>query len=241
MGSVWSKEFVQQLSNTYEWSLSPEQCQSYLQFLHTSEIQADDDVAAMLVNYHQDHAIVQALLDQRDRNHSVNWGQIERFVAHVLRSLHKTPITDRAVEDGDMRQLVLANIVRGLPTFRYRSRLTTWIHNIAQTTLYQEHRYRTAQRRAAVTVSIDEFEHLHQGYDQHADLEAAETYAEIERVLAELGDPRLLKILRLKVEGRRLREIGAHLQLSTARVSGLMKVIRIKLQANDHLREDRSG
>ena len=140
-----------------------------------------------------------------------------------------------------MRQLVLANIVRGLPSFRYRSRLTTWIHNIAQTTLYQEHRYRTAQRRAAVTVSIDEYEHLHEGYDQHADLEVAEMYAEIERALAELGDPRLLKILRLKIEGQRLREIGQRLQLSTARVSGLMKVIRVKLQDNDCLRDDRYG
>lgn len=234
------------------WSLSPQTISQYTQFLavrlQEQPGMADTLARTILANYHADHVQVDALRDAYHPLSNHTWEWVRSKVTLILRS----KIAERYMHDDgvggleDLSQTALQDIVNGLPTFRYHSRLLTWIYTLVSNHLARHYRTQNAHKRQALqsAQSLDAQPVLAETMSDA--LSSQPDQLTLDRMLRELvnqvlsvqPDMRLQQVFNLSVfDQQTLRAIGEKLELSPARVCMLMKQATAILKNDPAIRE----
>lgn len=234
------------------WSLSPQAISQYTQFLAASfqEQPGMNDVLAraILLNYHSDHLQVDAL---RTPNHPLSnpaWEWVRGKVTLILRS----KVAEHYLHDDgvggleDLSQTALQDIVNGLATFRYQSRLLTWIYTVVSNHLARHYRAQKAHKRLALqgAQSFEAQPVLAEAISDALSLQPDQIALDrmlrdlVNQALSVQPDARLQQVFNLAVfDQQTLRAIGEKLALSPARVCTLMKQAAVILQNDPAIRE----
>jgi RNA polymerase sigma factor (sigma-70 family) len=220
----------------YHWQLSLAAQQQYAQHIAVLINQQhlnDAQISVIINNYHQEHAFVAALLNEEYEQYATAWEMVKQQVRRILISKDAYSLMgDQALDVEDLVQETILNIWHGLPSFRYQSRLQTWVFTLASNCLNRTVRARRAQKRALLptTESLELLE-AEQGEtladttnDTPAEEAQYDALAElVHSILARQPDQRLEKVFQLwAVEDQTLRTIGKRLELSVGRVHGLL-------------------
>jgi RNA polymerase sigma factor (sigma-70 family) len=185
-------------------------------------------------NYHQDHWQLQALTDPHRSDHPDAWAQVQNHILVAARRHNLTSLRDTAMGTDDIVQIVQAEIVRSLPSYRYESSFRTWVFSVTTRRLQRLLRDGGAEKRAIQPDSIDTIE------DELIDPEGIEPVAnarallqQIEQILIRAEGPRLARIFRLHGhDDRTVEEIGRFVHLHPSRVRVLLARAREILQAD---------
>jgi RNA polymerase sigma-70 factor (ECF subfamily) len=208
---------------------------------------SDSQISALLMAYHQEHLLIEALIDTAHADNAAAWGVVGQQVRRILASKDVQRMAiDQALSLEDLAQETLADLWRGLPSFRHQSRLQTWIFTVASHCFNRAVRARRAQKRGALSTP-ESLELLQAELGETlADPSPAapEDFAQLHlladlvaQVLARQPDERLGAIFQLwAVEQQTLREIGTRLQLSVGRVHGLLAQAHAALRSDPSLR-----
>ncbi|GAB4199467.1 MAG: hypothetical protein OHK0022_19700 [Roseiflexaceae bacterium] len=244
---------AQHLSTEHGWLLETSDLYTYVARI-TACVGIDTDISddllrIRIINYHNDHQVVEALSDPLHPEYATLWRE---WTSQVVPALVSSKLGPRATlpQDvvNDMVQEALIDLFRGLAQFNYRSRFSTWVYTVVShcSTRFGRAigaRKRTAQREAA---SLEQ--QLDAGISVPEVLERPDELVEerllrqlVLEVLSQESDPRLVRIFQLWFdEGQTLRTIGAQLHLSVTRIHTLVEHIR-KLLRNDPLLLDWLG
>lgn len=198
-------------------------------------------IRTVAVNYHADHARVEALRDALNRDHQAAWADWMRQVIGVLRRAGMAWSDDPAIDLEDLAQVARAELARALPGYAYHSRLSSWAYRVVVQSVTRQIRRANAEKRAARPASL---EHLAAEALPHAPMADPEVAARgrllaerVATVLAAQADRRLLGIFQQwAVEDRATAEIGALVQLHPSRVRALLAEARQALRADPVIR-----
>jgi RNA polymerase sigma factor (sigma-70 family) len=197
---------------------------------------ADDQLRKIIINYHADHALVEALRDRQHHRHEVVWTS---WIAQVLPILRRAGLdwsSDLLFDSEDLAQIARAELVRAITSYHYASRFSTWAHQVIVQSVQRAIRDRHALKRAIRPDSLDQLPRVDAsiGDAEHPEsAAAARVLAErIAAVLEEQADQRLAQIFHLwAVADLRVEEIGKIVHLHPSRVRALL------LQARQILRD----
>jgi RNA polymerase sigma factor (sigma-70 family) len=190
--------------------------------------------------YHQDHQLVAALSDQAHPCHSRAWDMWTQLALQTLYGAGLARSSDHSHDAQDLAQAALVELARALPTFRYQSRLKTWMHTVVVRTARRLHRDSHAKKRPQQCASLDQL----LAFDQPlpaGDLPEAATDAQALRelvwsALASAADERLARIFFLHaVEDCATEAIGQIVELHPSRVRALIAQSRAILQRHSGL------
>lgn len=230
---------VESCNETLGWGLDKRANERYVDALIqlVDEQVAHDELRTRLVNYHADHEQVEALRDALHPQHVAAWQQWTQQILGVLRANGLAWSADAAVDLEDLAQFVRAELVRALPSYRYRSRLSSWVYQLAVQSVVRQVRYAHAAKRATRPDPLDALAE-HSGAPDPADgpelLARAGLLAEqVGAILAAQPDQRLGYIFYLwAVKEKSTAEIGALVQLHASRVRALLAQARQLLRAH---------
>jgi RNA polymerase sigma-70 factor, ECF subfamily len=139
--------------------------------------------------------------------------------------------------DGDVEDLfqdVFVEVLRALPTFAGRAKLSTWIHRVALNVAYQEMRRRSVRRRVDVVATA---ESAHVAGDAHA--ERNQAAQRVHAALACLPPKQRLAVALHDLQGMTLREIADAAGLPLQTVATQVRAGRARLaQVLADLRDD---
>lgn len=240
---------VERVNRSHGWELSAEQRRRYAERVCTlvGEREMGEPVfTAVLTYYHSEHPLVEALSDPEHPDHGEIWRQVER----QIRSLLAAKLFGESQPDGvaaleDFVQEAIADLWVGLRRFRYRSRLQTWVFTVASNSFNRAARARRARKRAgnaeagsleALAASVGDTLANRREAPPEERAEGRALGLLLGQILARHPDHRLAAIMQLwAVEERTLREIGGQLDLSVARVHGLLAQAQALLRAHPSL------
>ena len=227
---------VGQLNELNHWGLSAEELQGYSEHLTSIGLDIthvpEERLQALISNYHADHRLVAALSDRDDPLHLEHWEawskHVVRFVASRLRADGVADVATISYED--LGQEIMSDLWKALPSFRYESRLQTWVFTVAANRIARSFRAaNTQKRRPALDIHSLERVAFLEATDHPLDMSiedvamAQSFEALLRSILAEHPDARLLAIFHLWLhEDQPLRVIGDHLNLSVPRVHALL-------------------
>lgn len=234
---------IKQLNDELCWNIDAATQEDYAQYLSASldPTIADQELLKVGEYYHDGHAIVEALTDQQHLKHELVWESWRRHLTSMIANkLLTTSLYDASLLNlEDLVQESLQDLWRGLPSFNYRSKFSTWAFQVAVHCFQRQIRTVKAEKRAGHlwAQSIDA---LQMDEETVADAQVAEpeqyvfddTLINLVRTaLAEASDGRLATIFRLwHDEEQTLRAIGEQFHLSPARVYVLLKQASALLQ-----------
>ena len=234
---------IKQLNDELHWNLDASTQECYAQYLSTSLDSTidDQDLLKAIQNYHYDHEIVEALMDQQHHTHEVMWESWRRhFTGMIANKLLSTSLYDASLLNlEDLVQEALQDIWKGLPRFNYRSRFSTWAFQVAVNCFQRQIRTVKAEKRTGHlwAQSIDA---LQTDEETVADAHVVEPGQRVfddtllklvHTALAAASDDRLATIFRLwHDEEQTLRAIGDQFHLSPTRVYVLLKQASALLQ-----------
>jgi len=231
---------VAALSAELAWELQADQQQTYVSALlqHLPNAPLEAMPRRLVINYHEDHALIEALRDRANPRHEIVWeeavGQVVRMVLH--QGYGRAGEALASLED--LTQVALESLIRALPTFHYASRFSTWAYAVVGRSVMRYLRDLQAAKRHGHVESFAQHPELNEHPDDmEADqpevvVEGRALAALIDAVLTEHAGERVARIFQLSVgEERRLAEIGREVHLSPSRVSVLSD------QARNILRE----
>lgn len=229
-------ELIAQLNVEQRWDLSPQEQGRYVERLAVLYVDGDhvDDAKLGVIarNYHADHALVEALVDSDDPEHAIRWEEWKRHALGIVRAkLGGGQHLDGAVTGvEDLVQEALHDVWRGLGSFRYQSRFSTWAFMVVSHCLVRQYRALQTQKRygAVQAQSLEALPALGETVadpsaapDQVAVGRALHTF--VQHLLAQESDHRLALVFHLWAnEDQTLRMIGEQLHLSAARVHALL-------------------
>jgi RNA polymerase sigma factor (sigma-70 family) len=237
---------IAQLNDEHQWGLHTEQRLAYARHIAVclaSKADSTDIVLRMTaLNYHADHAIVEALGDAEHPDHMNQWAEWTRSSTRILlsRSGSDTLLNEVAVSLEDLTQEAMIDLLKGLPAFSYQSRFHTWAYTVISNCLVRHHRSTHAMKRAAAlgSQSLEKMIEVGQMPQDHAvvapeeEVLGRELSELIRQVLAEHPDPRLATVFGIWTEEEQtLRAIGARLNLSATRVHALLTQALALLQS----------
>lgn len=181
----------------------------------------------VIVAYHLDHELVEALRDPGHGDHLRAWAAWRPRVVAVLRHAGLAWSRDGAADREDLAQVACLELARSLAAYRYESRFASWAFQVIVRSARNELRGQRAMKRAGETAYLagSEADKLPlTDPDRPESIAAARLLADlVHSVLAGQRDRRLAAIFRLwAVEDRRVSEIGASYGLSPARVRALL-------------------
>ncbi len=219
------------------WQLDPAEYAACSQLvLHIAQDGAANP-HKIIENYYLDHRLVAAL----QRGESAADGAWETLVQYVAKIVHKQQYSSLAAfaqDHDDLVQTALLEIARGLPSFAYRSRFTTWAAQVVINVIRRNHRDNTTQGRSGAQHSVPLDEAVKDAICLDAQVALNQLKDEIKQRLAAAGDQRLVIVFNAYVlEEQRIVDIAALLNLSPGRVSGLLKTARALLRRDASLRE----
>jgi RNA polymerase sigma factor (sigma-70 family) len=194
------------------------------------------------VNYHADHALVEALRDARRPEHNAAWAEWMHRTMGVLRANGFGRSDNTLLDPADLVQVANAALVRALPTYRYQSRFSSWAFRVIVQSARNELRAALAQKRAAQPASLDQLaEGDHPADSRSRDEERANSQllvGMVRGILAAHPNERLGRIFLLwALADQRVADIGALLQLHPTRVRALLREARALLQNSHAIRE----
>jgi RNA polymerase sigma factor (sigma-70 family) len=214
------------LNAELHWHLAADVQRSYMAALLQCGAQppVDTDLRRLVITFHQEHALVEALRNRAHPQHEVVWGQWCTNALRILRSQGLGTPGDALSDIHDLAQVALEDLVRSLPTFRYASRLSTWAYTVISQSAQRYLRDLRAAKRSRPTESLSQPEALEvaapatEQPDAHA--EARVLNELIHTVLAGQPDPRWVTIFQLWMHhDQRLADIGKQIGVSGSRVS----------------------
>jgi RNA polymerase sigma factor (sigma-70 family) len=235
---------VAALSAELAWELQADQQQTYVSALlqHLPNAPSKPDLRRLAMNYHQDHALVQALQDRANPRHEMVWaeaaGQVVRMVMHLGYGQAGEVLAD--VEE--LTQVAVKALIQALPTFHYVSRFSTWAYAVVGRSALRYLRELQAAKRHGRVESLEQHTELNElpaetEEDQpEARVAGRALAALIDAVLTERAGARLARIFHLSVHDELpLAEIGRQVHLSPSRVSVLLEQARQLLQESPEL------
>ncbi|HEU4329260.1 MAG TPA: sigma-70 family RNA polymerase sigma factor [Roseiflexaceae bacterium] len=194
-----------------------------------------------IINYHNDHHVVEALSDPQHPEYATTW---RTWTSQVVPALVSSKLGPRATlpQDAlnDMVQEALIDLFRGLAQFNYRSRFSTWVYTVVSHSSTRFGRALGARKRTPQREAASLEQQLEAGTCAQEVADRLDEQVE-DRLLRELvldvltreNDPRLSRIFQLWFdEGNTQRMIGARLHLSVTRIHTLVDHIR-ELLRND--------
>lgn len=233
---------VAALDMELEWHLNAEQQRAYCAIIQ--RLVAEDELPARLrriaLNYHHDHALVQALADQAHARHNAAWNVWMTQVIVVLRHAGLHWSDDTAVDLDDLAQVARAELARALPQFRYASRFSTWSYQVIVQSVRRYLRDTRAQKRAgrpaplegALAIALGEHAHPETIANGHV------FAALVDQVLAKQPDARLAAIFRLWAEhDTRVEDIGRRVHLGPSQIRLLIARIQELLRNDPAIRD----
>lgn len=239
-----------QLNQLHTWGLSADELQSYVTHLTVllPEIAGltDERLRTVLGNYHADHELVRALSDREHPRHVEQWllwsRQIVRIIASRLRENSSFDVATISYED--LAQEVMSDVWTALPSFRYESRLQTWLFTVIGNRIARSFRAaNTQKRRPPLGARSLDVEAGDEPADHPLDTSieevamASSLEALMRRVLAEHPDTRLQVVFHLWLhEDQPLRVIGSRLNLSIPRVHALLNHALAILRSEQRVR-----
>lgn len=227
-----------QLNGEQGWALPAQSLQRYAAYIasHSPGIEAMSDTraCAILRYYHQEHALVEALLDPANPQHAARWEDWARQALRLLAT--KTAGARRSdadvVDIEDLTQEALQDLWRGLPHFSYQSSLQTWAFTVISNCLARHYRGLQTQKRGALPPprSLDSLLASGDSLTDSStpppdDMASSRVLADlVHQVLRQHPDRRVATIFHMWAnEEQTLRLIGDQLDLSTARVHALLR------------------
>lgn len=241
--STHLERLVTALSAEQGWNLDRRTICRYATALsaYVTDLTADAEVRTVCLNYYADYQTVEAMLQADHPNHEQAWGWCVLQVRLTF-ARHSLQRRQQMMEDDDLVQTAMVEIVRSLPRFRYRSRLATWIYEVALRTLRRVQRDALAQKRSHATCSLEAlFGSGNEPLMDDAHVEALAYLQALRRQIAEVlireKDKRLSRIFWLHaVEDRPTEEIARLVHLHPSRVRALLSQARITLRHHMPLR-----
>ena len=125
----------------------------------------------------------------------------------------------------DVFQNVFIEVLRSLPRFAGRSKLSTWIHRVALNVAYQEMRQRYLRERLTTIGTVDE----NDGADVLGDVARKQAAKRVRTALAALPPKQRLAVTLHDLEGLTLREIAADLGVPLQTVATRVRTGRARL------------
>lgn len=239
---------TQHLSTEYGWFLETSDLLAYVARI-TACIGIDTDISddllsARIINYHNDHQVVEALSDPQHPEYASTWHE---WTSQVVPALVSNKLGPRATlpQDvvNDIVQEALIDLFRGLAQFNYRSRFSTWVYTVVSHSSMRFGRAIGARKRTPQREAASLEQQLEAGTCVYEATERLDELVE-DRMLRELvldvlnreDDPRLVRIFQLWFdEGHTQRMIGAQLHLSVTRIHTLVDHIRDLLRHDPRL------
>lgn len=225
-----------------EWTLDADQQQIYVSALleHLGDSDSETNLRRMVMNYHLDHVLLQALQDRQSLRHEVVWADVVDQVVRMVIHQRHGQATEVLMDVEDLSQIALEALLQALPSFHYASRFSTWTYSVIARSIQRYVRHLRAAKRHGHVESAEQHPELNtwpaKDEEPEAKSEASALAALIETVLTELAGDRLARIFRLSVStDQRLSEIGRQVQLSPSRVSVLIEQARQLLQQSPEI------
>jgi len=230
---------VTELNHERQWGLDLAQQMHYAAALAAVHPNGCPEVilGRVVVAYHLDHKLVQALADHNHHAHLSAWLSWMPQVLAVLRHAGLGWSNDAASDLDDLAQVASLELARSLANYRYESRFSSWAFQVIVRSVRNELRTHQAKKRSGQMVYIEgsgAFE-VPLADDAHPEsITAVRLLISLANTtLAKQPDKRLAGIFRLwALEDRRVVEIGAKVGLSPARVRVLLAQI-VDLLRND--------
>ncbi|MFL5804717.1 MAG: sigma-70 family RNA polymerase sigma factor [Roseiflexaceae bacterium] len=214
------------------WHLEADQQRAYvaalLPYLPISP--AEIEWRRVVIAYHQDHGLIEALRDQASPQYEAAWTQWCVQAIQILRYQGLGAPDDALADTQDLAQTALEELVRALPSYRYASRFSTWAYTVISRSAQRYLRDRKAAKRSGKHESL-EWQHelelaLGAADSPEAQSEAHALSGLIDALLTNHSDWRLAEMFRLWViEDQRLADIARRMRLSPARVSVMMEQV----------------
>lgn len=233
----WRRMLVE-LAQHSSWNLSPSQIDEYVSRIArlSPPPAAQPRCEQVLRNFHQDHAMVIALRDERSANHQDAWSWAHEEIRQAARSKRLLWSGDRAVEENDLIQIVQTEVFRSIGEYRFESSLRTWLHSVTIRRLSRFHRDQGAAKRAVQLAPLEAAQHRVTDDDLESQALASALAADVAVILSTAKDRRLLQIFQLHMlDDRSIEEIGVRLALHPSRVRALLKTLRELLAADGRI------
>lgn len=195
----------------------------------------------VIANYHADHDQVATLQDANHAAYEDAWTHWCAQVIGMLRRSGRGWSQTGAVEFDDLAQIGRVALIVALPTYRYRSRLSTWAFSVVDRAVRDHLRAANARRRSGATAPLDKAAQMGSVVDPGASPEqVARGQLLAEHVAALLRmhpDERLARIFHLwAVEDQTSAGIGEMVNLHESRVRALLKFARERLREDPTIR-----
>jgi RNA polymerase sigma factor (sigma-70 family) len=230
-------ELTRQLNESEAWGLSALERTSYVEAIcacfRDLEFPAIEQLQVVLINYHLEHDMVEALRDRSHGDHVARWTNWSNLALRILLMKYRYVSTSDsvAINIDDLVQEAMSNLWLALDSFRYQSRFQTWAYTVISNCFVRAHRAAQMQKRA-VALKSTSLEQLQDTSDlpppalvsSPEDETASRALAAlVQTVLAQHHDTRLALIFHLWAhEDQPLRVIGDRLNLSVPRVHALL-------------------
>jgi RNA polymerase sigma-70 factor (ECF subfamily) len=236
---MFCRQVVEQLNNQEGWQLDDATQEQYVREI-VGRVSLDRlmrQAEHIVRHYHHDHGRVQALFDADRPEHIDAWAQVQRDILASAQRHNLATARDPAISRDDIIQIVQAEIVRALPSYRYESSLRTWIYSVTVRRLKRFLRDSIAGKRAVQAESISTLDY------EPMDPESIEPIAnaralmqQIEQILTHMDGPRTALIFRLHIlHDRSAEDIGRYVHLHPSRVRALLVRARQILQADANI------
>lgn len=236
MSNTAITHLVTQCSSDLGWNLSQPEILRYADYvaglLSRGLIDAFE-LRQVLLNFHYDNTLVEALRDQRHPEHGARWLAWSQQALRVLLSRYRNiaNLDHSVLSLEDLAQEAMLDLWRALPAYHYKSRFQTWAFAVIANCFVHTYRSARAQKRQlpGVAVPLDVAGELnghsigssHRTPDESA--MASSLLLLSQQILAQNTDTRLRAIFYLWAqEDQPLRVIGTHLNLSVPRVHALL-------------------
>jgi RNA polymerase sigma factor (sigma-70 family) len=238
------KAMVSALSVEGGWKLDADQQEAYVTAIVSLMPEPCSDVTlrVLVQNYHKDHDLVQSLRDRHHPDHSKAW---QSWITQTIKIIqHQKQIRSESalISVEDLAQYAVEELLRVLPTYRYRSRFSTWAYTVIVRSrkrylvrLHAAKRGGTTQDSYGLDVPV---QHVTVDVQFPEQLAADHALVElIETVLTTEEDRRLALIFRLWViDDMRLTDIGKCVNLDASRISVLLDRARQLLHQHPEIR-----
>jgi RNA polymerase sigma factor (sigma-70 family) len=228
---------VQQINDELGWNLSLEKQQIYTAHISTylPKNCSDKKLRTIIICYHEDHLLVQALCDRQHQAHDTVWTAWTTRVAAILQSAGLIWSSDPAIDSDDLVQIAQSELVRSITKFQYHSRFSTWAYRVVVQSVQRSIRDSRALKRAT---RPDSLQQLTEGETPYYNEDYLEAHTAGQLLLERIGallaahpDDRLGFIFWLwAVSERTSEEIGQMIQLHPSRVRTLLVQARTLLR-----------
>jgi RNA polymerase sigma factor (sigma-70 family) len=221
------------LNQELGWHLDAQEQERYEANLqrHLPQQYTQEQLRKIILNYHVDHALVEALQDNQHPQYEARW---TAWFAQVQPILHKARLdwsSDLLFDEDDLAQLARAELVQAIGNFHFASRFSTWATKVIVQSVQRVIRDGYALKRAIrpdsldqhrqVDVFIDDAEHPESAAGGHVLIK------QVAVILEREADQRLAQIFRLwAVYDLRIEEIGKIMHLHPSRIRALLQQAR---------------